>query len=423
MNRSTDVIVIGSGLAGLMAALAAANKGARVKIISEGQGNLSISPGSIDVLGYDHNGQRLASPWDGFSALAPEHPYSLLGREKVETALKALTDSLEPAGLSLQTAHDSDGKPVNLNLPTIMGTFKPTWLADPGATQEQIDSAQKILIVGVMGFRDCKPQMIASQLHRYPAWQDRQIETQILPAPFDEHGRAINALDLAHFMDRPEGRDWLLNRVRGMGKKYDLALIPPMLGAKPDSPIRSIVRSEFGCPVVELMSVPPGVSGLRVRQALVDLLIEKGVEFYENANVISATVNEGKCASVRLSAAGRETEQAASAFVVATGGIIGGGVVLGQGTAKEAIFGLKIDVPEDVDKWSQPEIFGSHLVSRLGVSVGKDLRNEALGNVFFCGRTLRGYDYAAEKSGHGVACATGFEAGRLAAEQAQGGRQ
>jgi len=39
-------------------------------------------------------------------------------------------------------------------------------------------------------------------------------------------------------------------------------------------------------------------------------------------------------------------------------------------------------------------------------------------NVFFAGRSLGGYDYATEKSGHGVAVATGWQAGRMAAAAA-----
>ena len=42
-------------------------------------------------------------------------------------------------------------------------------------------------------------------------------------------------------------------------------------------------------------------------------------------------------------------------------------------------------------------------------------------NVFFAGRSLGGYDYATEKSGHGVAIATGWQAGLMAAAAAAAG--
>ena len=43
--------------------------------------------------------------------------------------------------------------------------------------------------------------------------------------------------------------------------------------------------------------------------------------------------------------------------------------------------------------------------------------NVLLSNVRFAGRILGGYDFAAEKSGHGVALATGWHAGMLAGKE------
>lgn len=416
MNKSTDVIVVGSGLAGLMAAHAAVKKGASVKLVSEGMGNLSISPGCIDLLGYDKNGERLEDPWSGMAQLPAYHPYSLLGREVIETSLNELCSALESRGYKLASNGSS-----NTLLPTIMGTFKPTWLASADVAHDTIHNAQKILVLSVRGFRDCRPQLITSQLRRYKDWENKSYDTLVLPAPFEEHGRAINALDLAHMLDRPHGLDWFMNKVKDIGKKYDLVLMPPLLGAKPDSPARKKVADGLGCPYVEMLSVPPGVAGLRIRKALVNLLVEQGVEFYENARVTGATIKDGKGESIQIYSTGREKTLTAKAFVVATGGVISGGVILGQGKAKEAVFGVEIPVPADVDDWSEPEVFGQHLVSRMGVKVDASLRCAELENVHFAGRTLGGYDYAAEKSGHGVACSTGWQAGTLATAHALGG--
>ncbi|MBD5641999.1 MAG: anaerobic glycerol-3-phosphate dehydrogenase subunit B [Desulfovibrio sp.] len=421
MSNSTDVIVIGSGLAGLMAAYAAAKNGAAVKVMSEGVGNLAISPGCIDLLGYDREGRRIDDPWAEIPNLPQEHPYSLIGEAAIRESLEELQAALEGQGLKLAPFRDSAGAAKNSLVPTIMGTFKPSWLVPAEMDNDQIQNAGKILILSIKGFRDCRPQMIRGQLLRYPGWANRDIATLVLPAPFDEHGRALNALDLAHFLDLPRGRDWLMNRIKGLGKKYDLVLMPPMLGARANSRIRSVVREELGCPYVEMLSVPPGVAGLRIRDALADMLVNMNVEFYENAKVIRSTLAGGKCGSITVHASGREFEQTAKTFVAATGGVIGGGVLLGQGTATEAVFGLEIPVPANVDEWSVPELFGNHLVSRLGVETDKSLRHKDLENVFFAGRTLGGYDYAAEKSGHGVACSTGWLAGKLAAGYAQGG--
>lgn len=420
MNKITDVLVVGSGLAGLAAALSAAEKGRKVRVISEGMGCLAIGGGSIDVLGYNNIGQPLSSPYDGFMYLDPEHPYSLLGQEVVEKALDAIVECARAKGLNLQYARDKDGKAINFRMPTIAGTLKPTFIFQGDIDPNLATTARKILILGIQGFRDFKPKLIINQLRRYNSWQDREFSSLVLPPPFLEKGRSLNALDIAHAADRQKGYEWMLKHLNNLGNGFDLALVPPMMGAKAASPIRKAAAEALGCPYLELLSIPPGVGALRLREALMLRLHELKVEFFENAQVIGADVKGGQCSSLKVNAVGREVVHQAKSFIIATGGIIGGGVILDAGSARERIFNLPIPVPANVDEWSEPEIFGSHLITRLGVRVNNNLnpidekRIPILENVYFAGRTLGSYDYASEKSGFGVAAASGWRAGELA---------
>lgn len=76
-------------------------------------------------------------------------------------------------------------------------------------------------------------------------------------------------------------------------------------------------------------------------------------------------------------------------------------------------------------EWSQPEAYPaecrtpgtprpSHGFALLGPNVDASLRplggdgNPVADNVFFIGKTLGGYDHAAEKSGNGVALSTAY---------------
>ena len=80
-------------------------------------------------------------------------------------------------------------------------------------------------------------------------------------------------------------------------------------------------------------------------------------------------------------------------------------------------------MPENTEEWSSPSIFGDSLFARMGVKVNDALKpvdaegNVILNNVRFAGRILGGYDFATEKSGHGVALATGWHAGTLAGKE------
>lgn len=145
--------------------------------------------------------------------------------------------------------------------------------------------------------------------------------------------------------------------------------------------------------------------------------------------MLRAETSGKTCTALVAEASGQERRHAARAFVGATGGILGGGIWLEPGRATESAFGIDIAVPQDVTQWSEPEIFGRHLFSHLGVRVDRAMRPVDAAaavrwqNVFFAGRSLGGYDFATEKSGHGVAVATGWQAGRMAATAAAGENQ
>lgn len=424
MNKITDVLVIGSGLAGLTAALAAVEAGCKTSLLCEGMGNLSISGGCIDFLGYDKMGQKLENPWTGLEALPPDHPYALLGKENIENAFNKVISLLADKGCILHHARDDKGNPANTMIPTIMGTLKPTYLLPQEINPQLLNDAKNILVIGIQGFRDCKPRLIIEQLRRYPGWEEKNYDSLVLPPPFKEKGRSLNALDIARATDRSLGREWLLSNLKGRGANYDVAFMPPILGVKTTSSIREEAPETLGCPIVELQCLPPAVAGLRLREAFMNILYAKGVQVFENAQVVEADVDGDHCISISVNASGRQVKHEAKAFVVATGGIIAGGVILGEGSGKEAIFGLPLAVPPNVDDWTEPEIFGSHFITRLGVPVNAQLNatiplnGKILENVFFAGRTLGGYDYATEKSGHGVALVTGWRAGELAAQTA-----
>ncbi len=426
MSRKTDVVIAGSGPAGLMAAYMAARKNCKVRVISEGMGCLAIGGGYVDLLGYSEAGKRVEKPFEALKNLSESHPYSIIGDENIRKSLADLCECLKNQGLEMAPAKDADGAERNSLVPTILGTLKPTWLVPADLEGDIFEKAQKILVVSVQGFRDCKPALIISQLRRYASWKDKEFDPLVIPGPFAEHGRALNALDLARAAEREEGRKWLSQNLGNRGKNHDLVLMPPLCGSHADSTLRREMRNIIGCPIFEMLAVPPAVLGLRLRDAFLRELWKMDVEFFENSRVIRANVKDGQCVSVVAEASGREIEHVAKTFVVATGGTLSGGTILEQGKAREGIFGLDIKVPENVDDWTKPELLGDHIVTRLGVKVDGNMQaldengKPCLENVYFAGRTLGGYDWTREKSGLGVAYASGWLAGRLAAEKVLG---
>ena len=59
---TADVVVLGAGMAGLVAAVRLAEAGLRVVTVAKGYGSLRLAPATIDILGYG------PEPVEGFTA-------------------------------------------------------------------------------------------------------------------------------------------------------------------------------------------------------------------------------------------------------------------------------------------------------------------------------------------------------------------
>lgn len=426
MSKIVDVLVVGSGMAGLMAALAAACQGKSVRLLYAGTGSLAISGGTIDLLGYVDE-IAVIDPWEGMARLPENHPYRLMGMDAVRTAMDFLKEHLQKQGYHMRAAV-RDGQECNTWLPTIMGTLRPTWLLPATIDHQALQTAHRVLVCSVEKLRDCRPSLVIDQLQHYASWKEREYNQALLPSPFGDTHRSVSALDLARLADREQNSTWLPEALSRFAGTCDIILIPPLCGCRADTDLQRAACAAAQCPVVEMASIPPGVGGLRLRDALQQALRRHDVSRVENAKVLQAETEGDMCTALMVSASGDICRHTARAFVLATGGILGGGVKLQPGVARESVFGVDIPVPKDISQWSEREIFGKHLFSHLGVRVDSAMRpldatdKPHWRNVFFAGRTLAGYDYAAEKCGLGVAAATGWQAGRMAAQIAGDGK-
>src|SRR5262245_768359 len=93
---SADVAVIGAGLAGLLTAVRLAAGGAKVVVLSEGNGAIHWAGGPIDV-GF---APRVARPLEAIRAIARRkgHPYAILA-DDVEPAVDWFTQLVADGGL------------------------------------------------------------------------------------------------------------------------------------------------------------------------------------------------------------------------------------------------------------------------------------------------------------------------------------
>jgi glycerol-3-phosphate dehydrogenase subunit B len=345
------VVVAGSGIAGVVAALRAKLSGNEVVMVSSGKSASSRSLGVVDVLGY-LDGEELGSPVEGIKILVEreeEHPYSLLGVERVRKALEFFREVAARAGIPFRGSPEE-----NIHIATQFGTIKPTCLAPEKvyAGRVEVWSGKRVVISGEEE-RNFSPRFVAASL----AWLLPELG---MPLP-----KRIEA-----------------------GGEGELVLLP----------VRQLNKSENAC------ALPLLGDGRLVVERLIELATKLGVRIVED-RITGAEVEGGELKAL----VGRQS-YAGDAFVLATGDWVGGGLA----GRRETLLGLElVRVAHLAEKTPLPA--KGHPYSRLGVKVDENLspfyRGEKIVNLKVAGALLGGYDYCAEKSGWGVAIATGYKAG------------
>ncbi len=410
--RHSDVLVVGAGMAGLMAAVTAAKSGASVSVLSEGAGVISIGSGAVDFLGYVNGKKITDNPFNHLSELGKEHPYNIIGAENIKNAFASLIEISKANGYEIKMNEEG----LNQTAVSIAGTTKPTYICSESNNASRILKAKKILFAGVEYLKDAQPALAVKQAKQYKVFADAEINSALLKSPFGKTHRVLNSLDLARYVDKEEGFNWLKSELKKAAAGYDAVIIPPICGTVNYTKHFKELQN-FGFILVEAVSVPPGVGGYRLRNALMNEAKKLKVKFIENCNVQRAVI------ALHNNIAGAlETEYTADKFIIATGGVIGGGIASTPDKVYETIFNIAIDSPVSVEERSDKNVFGSHLFTKFGVKVNSKLQaldskgSPLYDNVFFAGNTLADYDFPTEKSGYGVACSTGYTAALSAVE-------
>ena len=408
----SDVIVIGSGMAGLIAAAAAAQRGKKTSLLSKGAGTLVIGGGIVDILGYTEAGKAILSPGAAVEQAQEAHPYAKLGLENVKQAAKFLQEICEQEGY----AYVGDLE-HNQWVPTAAGTLKPTCLVPRTMDASRLCEAEEIVVVGLKGLKDYPTELISKGLERLFGANAKVTQVEI--ALSVEDGRDVTALDMARWLDSKAGLEECAVKLRQVVKSGATLIMPPVLGTKPSYYAFETLQEATGCHIIETSSMPPAVTGLRLRKALLAYAKRQGVTIVDNAEAVRADVKNGRCTAIYTQGFGREHGYEAAQVIVATGGLYGGGLVAEPNVIQERIFGLPVGAPEQSEFWGIQELFspGGQPFAKFGVAVDDTLRpvdaagTVLLENVRFAGRNLAGYDFSYEKSGNGVALASGYCAG------------
>ncbi len=411
-----DLIIIGAGLTGLMAAYTAAKAGRQVKLIAKGLGATHWSAGTIDVLGYYPDERTLVEhPLQTIQELVkaqPQHPFALLDETELKDTLQAFASLAKEIGLPYLGNADT-----NLALPSPVGAMRPAWLAPQAQITGDLSRDEPMLIVGLRGMRDFFPELIAENLRK----QGHAARAAFLPLDLITDRRDSNTVQLANGLDAPTRRAKLAAELIKLVQPGERVGLPAILGMAEHTAVMRELQATLGAAVFEIPTLPPSVPGIRLTTALRRRVEELGVRVEVNMDVKGFHAENGRIAWIESDASARPLKHRADHFLLATGGILGGGIMTDHtGHGWEVVFNLPLVLPENRAVWFRTRFFdpAGHPIFSSGVQVNRQFQpvdstgSPLYANVFAAGGILAHADPIQERSLEGIAIATGSAAAR-----------
>jgi len=423
------VLVVGGGMAGAVAALAARESGERVVLARRAPGATGLSGGAISVA---HDPAAIATtPWAAragvvesarrIAATVPGHPYDVL-RDRLDRLWNAV--------------EFATGQLSGLLAPP---TGRNRWLLTPFGRAHPVATCQESMVAGDLAEVRGVLAVVAPRGH---LWWDAGLvasgavrarplgapEVRVVPLDLFmwEDAALARPFDLARMLEAPGAAEQVGAMLRERLPRFAAAaLFPPVLGLDPAARVAERVSAAAGVPVAEFLSDLPSVPGLRLQRALEARLAEAGVD------VLVGDVHDATGPGAPARVGGREV--AAASWVLASGRYVGGGIAR-RGALLEPVLGLPVLASEgafaEADARLAARAPGALTVrdSRAaqpllaaGLKVDPELHPlDAEGRVihdrlFAAGAVVGGHDQASDGTGMGVAIFTGWLAGRAAA--------
>ena len=406
-----DVMVIGSGFAGMAAALFAARRGLSV-VQTGATGGIDFSTGFIDLLAVHPIAEQKV--WeDPFAALAalrrdlPSHPYCRVSDEEIRLALEIFTSFLGQNGLCYR---GREGK--NTLTLTAAGTMKPTYLLPCTAWNGVAawEAKAPALLVDFHGLKGLSARQIAEARGDWPGLKTARVR-------FPGMGGELYPEHMAWSMADPARRAELAENVAPHTNDVDYVGFPAILGMTDTAAVLAHMEELLGKPVFEIPTLPPSIAGPRLRAAFDRGLPPLGVRTCTQKLITRATRGDD---GFHFTAGSGSTsvELAAKSAILASGRFFGKGLKADRQRIHEAVFNLPVTQPESRGLWHRSAFFDprGHEVNQAGLETDHLLRPlDAAGQPFHprlhaAGAILAHQDWMRMKCGAGLAIATAYKA-------------
>jgi len=395
-----DIIIIGMGLSGLMAAKTAVDAGKKVLLVGKGIGALALFSNTIDVLGTLPAGTKLAEGLSRWVQGHPEHPYGKVGVDPILGALSSFS-SLFTRPYTFVSQGDE-----NSDILTATGTFRSTYLVPNTMLSGTSLRKGEVLFVGFKGFKDFYANYLAHPLGC------RAISLSLSGSSYGE----LTATAIARLLEKDSIRKRIGEEVKGQLKGEVCVGFPALLGLNDPLSIKGDLESLIGAEVFEVPTLPPSIPGKRIFSTFREGLLRKGVSFLMGYPVSKIVLKGKRCEGIQVSHPPVAQVHTADRFILATGRFLGGGLVADEMRIHEPLFSLFLSQPSSRHDWFGRSFFDDHPIHYAGVVTDSFLRpvdeqgERILENVWVAGSMLSHHNLIKEKSREGIEISTGYVA-------------
>lgn len=410
---SCDVLVIGAGLAGMAASLFALDKG--LSVAQAGLPGESIfASGLLDMMAVSPlaEGRVRDDPHAAIEAEVaanPGHPYAKVSLEEIEAAFAHFTGFLAQAGLRYK-----GGQGKNSAVITPVGTLKHTYLV-PETMWNAVAARQDkspCLLVDFEGLKGFSARQIAETLGAsWPGLRHARI-------PFPGMTGDLYPEKMAFALEGRKVREDLAGEVRKLLHEEAYVGFPAVLGHYRPGEVFHDMERLLGLKIFEVPTMPPGVTGLRLKAAFEEGLPKKGLTSLFQKLVLGYAREADGSFVFDLGRKEAEYRVRAKAAILATGRFFGKGLAAGREKVSEAVFDLPVSQPVGRKNWHCDNLLDpdGHPINRAGLVTDERFRpldasdKPFSPNLYAAGSILAHQDWVRMKCGAGVALSSAFAA-------------
>ena len=345
-----NTVIIGGGLAGLVAGISLQKAGQNTAIISSGQNALHFFSGTFESL--EEPSQQLAE---------------LFSEAGIRTHYQA--------GVRLMP----------------LGTFRPAALSlEDISLFPTPHFGKKVLIVNFLGYHDFFSSFLAEGLEKQGmSCRIHQLKLAQLEW-LEQSPSEMRSVQIARIMDRIW--DVVVQEVRVLLKDEDTVVLPQVFGLQ-DISVPGRIRQGIPAQVVFAGTLPPSVPGIRTQMLLKRRYELLGGTYLAGDEATGAHVHEGVVHSIvtkNLDSHFLEADH----FILASGGFFSKGLRSNPFEIQEPVFGLDVKQAADRSDWYQPDFLQEQPYMSFGVRTDAQLHavcdGQALKNLFAVGSILGG---------------------------------